>query len=181
MPLIRDDLRIRLGDAREVMGAAALALAGIWLIWLGGYVLVPVGAGLMALAAVWARMAWRRMRFDPAITAPGVVEVIEGQVGYLGPETGGYVALPDLVEVRLLTIRGQRLWRLKQADGQALLVPVQAAGGAALFDALCTLPGMDASALSAGLSPGTAGLVVVWRAPSVPAPDAPTLPEARTH
>ena len=70
-------------------------------------------------------------------TRPGVVEVDEGQVGYLGPTFGGYVALPDLVELRLIAIRGQRLWRLKQADGQALLIPVAAAGGRAAVRCLC--------------------------------------------
>lgn len=181
MALIRDDLRERLLRAREVIGAGVLALGGLWLVWLGGYVLVPVGAGVIAVAAVWARMAWRRMRFDPAITSPGVVEVIEGQVGYLGPETGGYVALPDLVEVRAMTLSGRRFWRLKQADGQALLIPVQAAGGAALYDALCTLPGMDPAALSAGLAPGAASFDVIWRARPAPGRGTPVPTGPRLH
>jgi hypothetical protein len=80
-----------------------------------------------------------------------VVEVDEGQVGYLGPSFGGYVALPDLVEVRLVTLHGRRLWRLKQADGQTLLIPVDAAGANGLFDAFCSLPGMDMASLLAAL------------------------------
>jgi hypothetical protein len=79
------------------------------------------------------------------------VEVDEGQVGYLGPSFGGFVALPDLVEVRLVTMYGRRLWRLKQADGQALLIPVDAAGAERLFDAFGSLPGMDMAALLAAL------------------------------
>ncbi|MEI2687828.1 MAG: hypothetical protein V9G14_17530 [Cypionkella sp.] len=88
-------------------------------------------------------MAWRRIRFAQDIDAPGVVEVDEAQIGYLGPEAGGFVSIVELVELRLLTLRGRRLWRLKQADGQALLIPVDAAGAERLFDAFATLPGMD--------------------------------------
>ena len=82
-----------------------------------------------------------------------MVEVDEAQISYMGPTTGGFVSLSELVELRLLTLRGRRLWRLKQADGQALLVPVDAAGSAALFDAFGNLPGMDTSALVRALEP----------------------------
>jgi hypothetical protein len=61
------------------------------------------------------------------------------------------VALPDLVELRLITLRGRRLWRLKQSDGQTLLIPVDAAGADRLFDAFASLPGMDSAALVAAL------------------------------
>jgi len=109
------------------------------------------------------------------VAAPGVVEVDEGQIAYLGPAFGGFVALPDLVEIRLVTMRGRRLWRLRQTDGQVLLIPVDATGAERLFDAFASLPGMDMAALVAALSPGTAaapgGLIagpdmrVLWRRP----------------
>ena len=66
--------------------------------------------------------------------APGVVEVDEGQISYLGPAFGGSISVPELVELRLLTAGGRRMWRLKQADGQALLIPVEAVGADRLFD-----------------------------------------------
>ena len=59
--------------------------------------------------------------------------------------------LPELIELRLVTLRGRRVWRLKQADGQALLVPVDAAGAEGLFDAFAILPGMDTAALVAAI------------------------------
>jgi hypothetical protein len=71
----------------------------------------------------------------------------------MGPTLGGFVSVPELVELRLVALRGRRLWRLKQADGQALLVPVDAAGAEALFDVFAALPGMDMPALLAVLSP----------------------------
>jgi hypothetical protein len=77
------------------------------------------------------------------------------------------------VELRLVTLRGRRLWRLKQGDGQVLLVPVDAAGAEALFDVFAALPGLDMRALLAALSPEGAGggtalvageaMQVIWR------------------
>jgi hypothetical protein len=162
-------IRAEVSDAiwrwREVIAAGVLGALGLWLIWLGGFLLGPLGALVLVLAAFWGVTAWRRMRFAQEVAAPGVVEVDEGQVGYLGPSFGGYVALPDLVEVRLVTMYGRRLWRLKQADGQALLIPVDASGAERLFDAFGSLPGMDMAALltalEAPLAQGRAGLPVL--------------------
>jgi hypothetical protein len=140
MSLIRPEITETALRAREVIAAAAF---GLWLIWLGGYILTPIGLLFTAGALVWAQMALRRMRFVQSVHAPGVVEVDEGQIGYLGPSFGGYVAIPDLTELRLVTMYGRRMWRLKQADGQAVLIPVDAAGSDRLFDAFASLPGMD--------------------------------------
>jgi hypothetical protein len=143
---------------REMIAAGAVGACGLWLVWLGGYLLLPVGLAVLAFAATWAVTALRRMRFVQAVLAPGMVEVVEGQVGYLGPTLGGYVSLPDLVELRLVTMQGRRLWRLKQADGQTLLIPVDAAGAERLFDAFGSLPGMDMAALVAAVdTPQVAG------------------------
>lgn len=162
MPLIRDEARATLHRYREVIAAGAAALVGLWLVWLGGLLLVPVGLAVLALAAVWALTALRRLRFAQNVAAPGVVEVDEGQVGYLGPDLGGYVSLSELVEIRLIRLYGARSWRLKQADGQALLIPVAATGAEKLFDAFAVLPGLDMPALIAALE-GEADTLVVWR------------------
>lgn len=171
--MIRAELAEALWRWRAPLAHACVALAGVWLIWLGGYLLVPLGAAVLALGAGLGVMELRRMRFAQTVNAPGVVEVDEAQVGYLGPEGGGYVSLAELVEVRLLTMRGRRLWRLKQLDGQALLIPVEAAGAERLFDAFASLPGMASGALVAALAPPAAqgpGLItnatemrLVWR------------------
>lgn len=159
--MIRPEVLATVHRLREVIAAAFAGLIGIWLIWLGGYLLFPLGAAVLVLAAVWALTALRRLRFAQGVDAPGVVEVDEGQVGYLGPATGGYVSLVELVELRLIRLRGQRVWRLRQADGQALLIPVAAAGADRLFDAFATLPGLDSQELLAALD--GAGDRVVWR------------------
>ncbi|MDP4031857.1 MAG: hypothetical protein Q8P60_03200 [Pseudorhodobacter sp.] len=152
--MIRPAVRAALHRWREVIVAAALAGFGLWLMALGGWLLTPIGAAALVLALGLGVLALRRMRFWHGVGAPGVVEVIEGQISYFGPDVGGFVALPELVEVRLVTLHGRQNWRLKQADGQALLIPVAAAGAAQLFDAFASLPGMDSQALVAALELG---------------------------
>lgn len=171
--MIRDGARAALWQWREVAAAGLVVALGLWVATGGGYVLVPFGLLVAALGAGLALQGWRRMRFVQGADAPGIVEVDEGQISYMGPQLGGFVSVPELVELRLVTLRGRRLWRLKQADGQALLVPVDAAGAEGLFDVFAALPGMDMPALLAALSPeGTAGgreivvgeaMQVVWR------------------
>jgi hypothetical protein len=156
MSLIRPELVQALQRGREVILGGALILAGGWIATRGGYLLPPVGLCLAGLGLAWAVTAWRRMRFAQDIAAPGLVEIDEGQIGYLGPNAGGYVAIPDLTELRLLDMRGRRLWQLRQSDGQALLIPVDATGADRLFDAFASLPGMDTAALVAALSPPVA-------------------------
>lgn len=175
--MIRPELLALLHRWREVIAAALTGAAGLWLAWQGGLVLTAAGIAIALLAGVWAVTARRRMRFRTDIGAPGIVEVVEGQISYMGPVVGGAVSLPDLVDLRLITLRGRRLWRLRQADGQAILIPVDAAGAEALFDAFVSLPGMDSAALVAALHPqgraaGTAlavdpAPVLVWHRQAV--------------
>ena len=167
MSHVRSEVTAALVRTREVILALGVVAFGVWLTWLGGYVLVPAGLFVVGIGAAWGMQALRRLRFAQGVDAPGMVEVDEGQIGYLGPEAGGFVGLPDLVELRFLTISGRRMWRLKQADGQALLVPVDAAGAERLFDAFASLPGMDTqvlvSALDQRIETGVSDSLVIWR------------------
>jgi hypothetical protein len=86
-----------------------------------------------------------------------VVDVDEGQISYMGPALGGFVSVPELVELRLVTLRGRRLWRLKQGDGQVLLIPVDAAGAEGLFDVFAACRGWTCGASGGLASPEQAG------------------------
>lgn len=169
--MIRSEVRAVLHRWREVIAAGAVAAAGLWLLSLGGYVLIPAGAAVTALAAGWAMIALRRIRFLRGVGAPGVVEVDEGQVGYFGPTFGGFVALADLAELRLAEFHGARAWRLKTHDGQVLLIPVDAAGAERLYDAFAALPGIDMARVTAALDHGQATLPL-WRRAAAPLPRA---------
>lgn len=162
--MIRPEARAALWRWREVAAAAATLAAGLWLFLLGGYILQGMGIVLAVSGAGWLVIAWRRLRFARAVAAPGLVEVDEGQIGYFGAGQGlgGYVALRDLTEIRLLRLRGVQYWRLKQTDGQAVLIPVAAAGAGALYDAFATLPGIDMGRLIAALDDG-ASAQSLWK------------------
>ena len=69
------------------------------------------------------------------------------------------------------------MWRLKQTDGQALLIPVDAEGAEKLFDVFASLPGMDTAELVLALHPSApqqanltlaAETRVIWRKQSRP-------------
>jgi hypothetical protein len=150
----------------EVVLAGMVALLGLWAAAQGGYVLLPIGAVITLLAAGYGLAAYQRMRFAQDPTAAGFIEVTEGQIAYFAEDGGGFISLPELIELRLVTVRQSRLWRLKQRDGQALLIPVDAAQNAALFDAFASLPQMNSAALLAALStpPSTDNATLtLWR------------------
>ncbi len=166
MSFIRPEIVAGLARWREVLAAAALAAAGLWLVLQAGLVLPALGLVALAAGLGWAVLALRRLRFSQAGEAPGIVRVTEGQIGYLGPRVGGFVGLPELAEIRLLTLRGRRIWKLREAGGATLHVPVEASGAEALFDAFATLPGMDTAALVTALAAegATEGRVVALNA-----------------
>ncbi|MCX7286434.1 MAG: hypothetical protein NTW20_02425 [Rhodobacterales bacterium] len=151
MSFIRPEIIAGLTRWREVIAASALGALGLWLLVQHGYLLPILGLALAAIGLGWVLQALRRRRFAQDGEAPGIVRVTEAQIGYLGPRVGGFVGLPDLVEVRLLTLRGRRIWKLRQSDGETLHIPVEAQGAEALFDAFMALPDMDSAALVAAL------------------------------
>lgn len=150
----------------EVIIGALCAVLGLWLAAKGGFILLPIGMAIAIFAAGYGLAAYRRMRFAQEPHAAGFVEVTEGQIAYFAGDEGGFIALGELVELRLVTLSRRRFWRLKQQGGQALLIPIDAAENAALFDAFATLPQMDSAALIAALAaPPSAdnATLTLWR------------------
>jgi hypothetical protein len=151
--MIRPDLRTWAAQRSEAIVATLILLAGLWLTLRGGWFFAAVGALVLLVGLSLLIGAIRRLPFRRGIAAPGVVEVDEGAVRYYGAAVlGGEIALRDLVEIRLLRLKGRGHWRLRSATGEALLVPVDAAGSDALAHAFTALPGLDMGAVSAALA-----------------------------
>ncbi|MCX7888871.1 MAG: hypothetical protein N2422_03965 [Rhodobacteraceae bacterium] len=131
----------------ETLAALLGVAGGLWIFLLGGWLFWPLGALVMAVAGAWAVLAWRRARFVRPAEAPGVVEVDEGQIGYYAHDFGGFVALAELSEIRVVEAAGHRAWRLRTAGGEMLTIPLSAAGAERLFEAFSSLPGLDTGAL----------------------------------
>lgn len=166
--MIRPELADRLRPWRETLAALAATAFGLWLFSLGGWLFWALGAAATAISALWALDARRRMRFQHATLGPGMVELDEGAIRYLSPNRllGGEIALRDLSEIRLMRLNGRRHWRLKSVDGQALLLPVDAAGAEMLASAFASLPGMDMGRVSAALAGNAPAIQTVWTRPA---------------
>lgn len=169
--MIRPELAARLAPWRAAAAAVALAGFGLWVASWGGLVFLPLGLGIAAVAAGWFLTEWRHLRLGGRADGPGVVELDEGAVRYYAARgIGGEVALRELAEIRVLRLNGRGHWRLRTAAGEALLIPVDAAGAAVLADAFAALPGADLGRIAAGLArasaPGGPAVISVWRSPA---------------
>lgn len=138
MPLIRPELRAALSRWSEVLTGLGVALFGLWALQARDsfFQLLAVLVILAGLGIAF--IGWRRLRFQRVGTGPGIVQVVEGQISYFGPEEGGFIALNDLVELHL--IDAAQTWLLVAQDDSRLEIPVAATGSEALFDAFATLP-----------------------------------------
>lgn len=165
--MIRPELRAWLSRWSEALVALGVAAFGLLVLSRGGYFFLALGGLILLVGVALALGAWRRLPFRRAVDAPGLVEIVEGAVRFYGAtELGGEIALRDLVEIRLLRMQGRSHWRLRSLSGEALLVPVDAAGAEGLAHAFTALPGLQMGAVSAALAhfPEQAeAMHVVWR------------------
>ena len=187
MSFIRPQAAATLARWREAGLALCAVGLGLWIMQLGGWFFAGLGAGIAAISAAVALLALRRMRFQQPANDPGIVQLIEGQLSYLGPTVGGFMALDDLTNLSLIWAPARaseraepdlpqlgpqqlgqktRMWRLCAQDGTVLLVPVAARGADRLFDAFASLPELGSQRLAAAMAqrqPGPA--LLLWRRP----------------
>lgn len=168
--MIRPELAARFAPWRAAAAAALLAASGLWIASWGGLVFMPLGLLVAATGAGWCLTEWRHLRLSGRADGPGVVELDEGAVRYWAARgIGGEIALRDVTEIRVLRLNGRGHWRLRTRAGEALLIPVDAAGAGVLADAFAALPGADLGRIAEGLArasaPGGPAVLSVWRAP----------------
>jgi hypothetical protein len=138
--MIREVALARLVRWHEVIIGLVIAALGLWSFLLIGVFFQGIGVLVLLAGLSFAVIGYRRLVFAGAALAPGVVQVVEGQIGYFGPTSGGFVAIRELIELRLLN--DATVWFLIPAEGETLEIPVGARGSEALFDAFATLPGL---------------------------------------
>ncbi len=164
--MIRPEAKDQLMRWREALTGGALLLLGLW--WLAGPgQLLTIPAIVMIIAGLaLIRIGFQRARFRSAGAGPGSVRVDEGQVAYFGPLTGGVIALGELQALSLDRRQHPAHWRLKQPGQNELMIPVNAEGAEALFDAFATLPGLKTArmldALNGRAESGGEQQVVIW-------------------
>lgn len=162
--MIRPEAAARLHRWREAVAGAVALAAGAWLLLTTGGLPFLFGLALVVIGAVLAPSGIRRARFRTEAEAPGVVEVDEGRITYLGPVMGGTVTLDEMAELAFRrAATGEAFWRLAPASGAPVWIPEGARGAEQLIDALAPLPGLDTGAMVRAVQSRTPGLRVVWR------------------
>lgn len=148
---------------REAIAGVVLAVFGLWLVSGPGFLLAVPGYAALAGGALLAWLGVQRGRFRGSDGGAGAVQVDEGQVTYFGPLTGGTVALREMESLTLDGTMFPAHWRLAQDGQPALLIPVNAAGAEALFDAFAALPGLKTERMLANLRSAPHQAVVIWQ------------------
>lgn len=148
---------------REVIVAGVIMAIGVWIAWPpGGMIVTGFGYVLIGLGAVAMVPAVRRARFMTGGQGPGVVQIDEGRILFMGPETGGAMALDDMSVLSVRRSRdGAAAWVLADAS-QLLVIPVDASGADALFDAFAALPGLHIDRVIAAVQSRTHGSQRLW-------------------
>jgi len=160
---LRPEAAAALHRWREVLAALAVAALGLWIAAHPGPVVQGFGYVLVAVAALALIPAIRRARFAAGGQGPGVVQVVEGRILYMGPVTGGAVSLGDLTSLSLRRDRGGNTAWVLAEPSQLLMIPVDASGAEALFDAFTTLPGLGAHRLLSARQNSRIGEQTLWR------------------
>lgn len=164
--MIRPEAAATLARWRETIIGTALGGAGLSMLITSGGLVFLFGLALALLGAFLAFNGIRHARFRTETAAPGVVEVVEGRITYLGPVMGGSAALDDLTQVVFRrSSTGEAFWRLSQDGNQPLYIPEGAHGAEILLDALAPLPNFDGGAMVRAVQTRTPVNIIVWSRP----------------
>ncbi len=108
----------------------------------------------------------RRNRQDP-----GLIEVAERQITYLGPHLGGSVSVDAISRIEIIVTDAgpyapDVFWTLFHNDGPALSVPSNAEGADHLLDAFAALPGFDYHQAILAMGATSPSTFLIWKSPS---------------
>ncbi|MGY6695934.1 MAG: hypothetical protein ACXIUW_07890 [Roseinatronobacter sp.] len=165
MPVIRPELSAWGKRWSEVLAGLAIALFGVWALQANDRFFQFLAGLVIMVGLTTAVIGWRRLRFQRPGIAPGIVQLVEGQISYFGPDNGGFMPLRDIVELHLVA-DGTHWLLISDQDG-SLEIPVAASGAEVLFDAFAHLPGLRMqSVLTALNDPEPAQRQALWLHPS---------------
>ena len=159
---LRPEVAETLRRWREPLIALTIIALGLWIAASPGPIVQGFGWVLAGLGAVAMIPAIRRARFHTSGDAPGVVQVDERRVLYMGPTHGGAIEMDDLSQLSLRRMEdGRAAWVLVQGS-TLLVIPTDARGADALFDAFTALPGLSAQAILAARDMPQPGTTRLW-------------------
>ena len=162
MSFVRPAARAALWRWREVLIGVALAVLGLWWLAQSTGLLRYIAPAVLVGAGALIMVGFQRGRFRGPGGGVGTVQVVEGQITYYGPLTGGVVATREMTRLTLDGTQHPAHWHLEQRGLPDLHIPVDADGADALFDAFATLPGLRTERMLAQLQAQPHVAVVIW-------------------
>lgn len=174
MSFLRPEVVTLLRTWREPVALAVVALTGLYLFrhgqnradsalqLLGLLVTIPSALGIIP-AIRMARL--RKQRQDP-----GLVEINERRITYLGPHFGGSVSVDALTRIDIIVSTDwgaapDIFWTLQHRDGPDLSIPARAEGGENLADAFAALPGFDYQKVIRAMGTTGDARFLIWETP----------------
>ena len=161
--MIRPEVRASFWRWRElIIGLLVVALGAYWYFTSFG-LLKLVGVVTMLFGAMAIFVGQQRGRFRVTGSAPGIVNLVEGQISYFGPKEGGAIAIADITGVSLVKHEDMQSWRLDQNGHPSLIIPITAQGGELLFDAFAELKDLNLENMVHQISQENEHSTVIWR------------------
>lgn len=169
MPIFRLDAQEIVSRWKEMFWSGVVLLWALWLMW-RAYIFSSIISGLIggAIAVVALTVlyvAYSRARLHRAGSAPGIVEVREGEVTYFAPdETGGSIDIANLKRLDISSLpntNSNRNWVL-WAHGTSLAIPIAAQGADQLIEVFGALPGIRYDQMRAAFDSEEEGVFTIW-------------------
>ncbi len=169
MSFVRPAARAALWRWREVLIGIAVAVLGLWWLAQSTGLLRLIAPAVLVGAGALIMVGLQRGRFRGPGGGVGTVQIVEGQITYFGPLSGGAVALREMTRLTLDGTQHPAHWRLAQRGLPDVHIPVNADGADALFDAFASLPGLRTERMLNQLQVQPHMAVVIWerRAPDL--------------
>jgi hypothetical protein len=162
MSFVRPEVRDGLMRWREVLvGAVTLGL-GLRLVATSFGAIFIIGCGLAIIGAALIVAGVQRARFRSGGGGAGVVDLDERRITYFGPYGGGAVSVEDLVEIG---VDPSRSWLIRDVNGTHLMIPMNAEGADALFDAFAAVPGLTPARLVEAVRSTPRQYTTIWAKP----------------
>ena len=162
MSFIRPEARETLVRWREVLLGLGFDMIGFLTVFGPTRAHLIFGSLMMTLGPALIYVGTQRARFRATGGGVGIVDVDERQISYFGPTVGGVVALEDLMRISTIP---PHAWELSDARGGALVIPVDAEGTEALFDAFSALPGLSTARLADAARTRPIARTTIWERP----------------
>ncbi|MEL6563603.1 MAG: hypothetical protein AAFQ59_04090 [Pseudomonadota bacterium] len=166
MSFVRPAARAALWRWREVLIGVVVAVLGLWWLAQSTGVLRYIAPAVLVGAGALIMVGFQRGRFRGTGGGVGTVQIVEGQITYFGPLTGGAVALREMTRLTLDGTQHPAHWTLEQRGLPAVHIPVNADGADALFDAFASLPGLRTEHMLSQLQTQPHSAVVIWQRPT---------------